>query len=93
MGDYYGYNYSLLFSSLYYGASGSLVYNEFGQMVGIYNTVSANVENGDLSKNAGFAPFLLSEDVQGNIPIKAYNLIDGTDKNRFPLKLLHTERI
>ncbi|WP_322909040.1 MIP family Ig-specific serine endopeptidase [Mycoplasmopsis felis] len=84
LGDYYGYNYSLLFSSLYYGASGSLVYNEFGQMVGIYNTVSANVENGDLSKNAGFAPFLLSEDVQGNIPIKAYNLIDGTDKNRFP---------
>nr|WP_307917009.1 hypothetical protein [Mycoplasmopsis bovis] len=41
MASWYGYQYNINFSSLYYGASGSLAYNEFGQMIGIYNAVSA----------------------------------------------------
>ncbi|WP_051630117.1 MIP family Ig-specific serine endopeptidase [Mycoplasma simbae] len=82
---YYGFSMSILFSSLYYGASGSLVYNDFGQMIGVYSSVSSSLEYGDLSKNAGFTPLLLSKDYAvGEKAIKAYNLIDGTNKNLYP---------
>ncbi|TDV23566.1 putative peptidase DUF31 [Mycoplasmopsis mustelae] len=85
LGDYYGYNYSIWFSSLYYGASGSVVYNEFGQIIGIYDSVNSSVEPNDLSKIAGFAPLLLAKDVaRNNVVLKAYNLIDGSDKSKYP---------
>ncbi|CRH25269.1 hypothetical protein JIY74_35330 [Vibrio harveyi] len=44
LGDYYGFTNNIKFSSLYFGASGSLVYNEFGQMIGIYSGVQVNGE-------------------------------------------------
>ncbi|TQC51553.1 hypothetical protein E1I18_02040 [Mycoplasmopsis mucosicanis] len=83
--DRYGFNETVWFSSLYYGASGSLVYNDFGQMIGIYSSVASSVNLYDLSKQAGFTPFLLSQDYgKGDKKIKAYNLIDGSDKNLYP---------
>lgn len=87
LGDYYGYTQNIRFSSLYFGASGSLVYNEFGQMVGIYSLVQSSGERWDLLKRASFTPFLLSKDVKdtgSNKIIKAYNLIDGSDTQKFP---------
>ncbi|AWX69388.1 MIP family Ig-specific serine endopeptidase [[Mycoplasma] anseris] len=83
LADHYGFNYNIKFSSLYYGASGSVVYNDFGQIVGIYNGVSVRVTFGDLLQTATFAPLLQANDItldNGNI-IYAYNLIDGTDKS------------
>ncbi|BAP01341.1 LppD family lipoprotein [Mycoplasmopsis californica HAZ160_1] len=83
--EHYGFNMRINFSSLYYGASGSLVYNDFGQMVGAYSQVAGNVNFGDLSKTAGFTPLLLSKDYQaGENTIFAYNLIDGSNKSLFP---------
>ncbi|EIE40922.1 MIP family Ig-specific serine endopeptidase [Mycoplasmopsis canis] len=85
LSDYYGYNMEAKFSSLTYGSSGSLVYNEFGQMIGIYNSVSADVRDDDLMRVARFGSFLLSKDyVLGNKVMKAFNLIDGTNKNLYP---------
>ncbi|MDP4040470.1 MIP family Ig-specific serine endopeptidase [Mycoplasma mycoides] len=82
--NFYGYQYNVNFSSLYYGASGSLAYNEFGQMIGIYNGVKSNVEFGDLLQSATIAPFLQSDNIKiGDNIIYAYNLIDGTDKTRY----------
>ncbi|ACU78617.1 putative liporotein [synthetic Mycoplasma mycoides JCVI-syn1.0] len=82
--NFYGYQYNVNFSSLYYGASGSLAYNEFGQMIGIYNGVKSNVEFGDLLQSATIAPFLQSDNIKvGDNVIYAYNLIDGTDKTRY----------
>nr|VZR98233.1 hypothetical protein MF5295_00684 [Mycoplasma feriruminatoris] len=81
---FYGYQYNVNFSSLYYGASGSLAYNEFGQMIGIYNNVKSNVEFGDLLQSATIAPFLQSDNIKANDNvIYAYNLIDGTDKTKY----------
>ncbi|QVK06209.1 MIP family Ig-specific serine endopeptidase [Mycoplasma mycoides] len=82
--NFYGYQYNVNFSSLFYGASGSLAYNEFGQMIGIYNNVRSNVEFGDLLQHATIAPFLQSDNIKiGDNIIYAYNLIDGTDKTRY----------
>ncbi|CAL59010.1 Conserved hypothetical protein, predictedlipoprotein [Mycoplasmopsis agalactiae PG2] len=82
MASWYGFQYGINFSSLYYGASGSLAYNEFGQMVGIYNSVTASVDYGDLLRSGGIAPFLQSSDIQAaNNTIYAYNLIDGSNKS------------
>ncbi|QVK05423.1 MIP family Ig-specific serine endopeptidase [Mycoplasma mycoides] len=81
---FYGYQYNVNFSSLFYGASGSLAYNEFGQMIGIYNNVRSNVEFGDLLQHATIALFLQSDNIKiGDNIIYAYNLIDGTDKTRY----------
>ncbi|WP_434336414.1 MIP family Ig-specific serine endopeptidase [Mycoplasma capricolum] len=81
---FYGYQYNINFSSLYYGASGSLAYNEFGQIIGIYNNVKSNVEFGDLLQSATIAPFLQSDNIKvGDNIIYAYNLIDGTDKTKY----------
>ncbi|WP_322961437.1 MIP family Ig-specific serine endopeptidase [Mycoplasmopsis cynos] len=85
LADFYGFNLAVNFSSLKYGASGSMVYNEFGQLVGIYNQVSSNVEDDDLLRDAKFTSFLLARDYgSGEKVIKAYNLIDGTDKSKYP---------
>ncbi|TQF40187.1 MIP family Ig-specific serine endopeptidase [Mycoplasmopsis bovis] len=82
MASWYGYQYNINFSSLYYGASGSLAYNEFGQMIGIYNAVSARVDYGDLLQSGGIAPFLQSSDIKAiENTIYAYNLIDGSNKS------------
>ncbi|WAM10901.1 hypothetical protein ONA00_06485 [Mycoplasmopsis cynos] len=62
-----------------------MVYNEFYQLVGIYNQVSSNVEDDDLLRDAKFTSFLLARDYgSGEKVIKAYNLIDGTDKSKYP---------
>lgn len=87
LGDYYGFTNNIKFSSLYFGASGSLVYNEFGQMIGIYSGVQVNGEKWNLLKFASYTPFLLSNDFRdgdNNKVIKAYNLIDGSNKQKFP---------
>lgn len=86
LGDYYGFTNNIKFSSLYFGASGSLVYNEFGQMIGIYSGVQVNGEKWNLLKFASYTPFLLSNDFRdgdNNKVIKAYNLIDGSNKQKF----------
>ncbi|WP_051675870.1 MIP family Ig-specific serine endopeptidase [Ureaplasma canigenitalium] len=87
LGSIYGYSIPINFSSLYYGASGSVVYNEFGQMIGVYSSVSSNVEQNDHLRYSAFTPFLLSKQVpgvSGNENLEAYNLIDGSDKNKYP---------
>ncbi|MBT1317192.1 DUF31 family protein [Mycoplasmopsis bovis] len=84
---WYGFQYNVNFSSLYYGASWSLAYNEYGQMIGIYNGVSSNVKFGDLLKNGSIAPFLQSSNIEaGENTIYAYNLIDGTNKTQFGMQ-------
>ncbi|QGZ97911.1 hypothetical protein GE118_03825 [Mycoplasma sp. NEAQ87857] len=83
--DFYGFNYNIRFSSLFFGASGSVAYNDFGEIVGIYNNTSQSTKFGDLLKSATFAPFLQTANISTPIgTIYAYNLIDGTDKNLFP---------
>ncbi len=73
---------------MYYGASANhLAYNEYGQMIGIYNGVSSNVKFGDLLKNGSIAPFLQSSNIEaGENTIYAYNLIDGTNKTQFGMQ-------
>ncbi|VEU77488.1 MIP family Ig-specific serine endopeptidase [Mycoplasmopsis meleagridis] len=84
----YGVHYNISFSSLNYGASGSVVYNDFGQIVGVYDSVSTNREDSnDLLGKAGFAPLLQSTDISdlsNSFTSYAYNLIDGTDTNKYP---------
>ncbi|VEU75741.1 Domain of uncharacterised function DUF31 [Mycoplasmopsis maculosa] len=83
--DFYGFNMTMRFSSLSYGASGSVVYNEFGQIIGIYNSVSADVSIDDLLREGRFASLLVSKDYKfGERTMKAYNLIDGTNKTLYP---------
>ncbi|MCI8282997.1 MIP family Ig-specific serine endopeptidase [Mesomycoplasma hyopneumoniae] len=85
LGDYYGFNQNIKFSSLYFGASGSLVYNEFGQMIGVYSGVALSSNRWDLLARASYTPFLLSKDLSdGEKTIKAYNLIDGSNLQKFP---------
>ncbi|MFV8401317.1 MIP family Ig-specific serine endopeptidase [Mycoplasma sp. 2634B] len=78
--SFYGFNYNIKFSSLYYGASGSMVYNDFGELVGIYNGVAANAQFGDNMTSGTFAPLLQTADIQvpNNKFIYGYNLIDNT---------------
>ncbi|MBZ4218282.1 MIP family Ig-specific serine endopeptidase [Mycoplasma tauri] len=84
MASWYGFHYNIKFSSLYYGASGSLAYNEFGQMIGIYDSVNSNISPGNLLGYGGIAPFIQSDDIEnaGGI-VFAYNLIDGSNKDKF----------
>ncbi|QMT98544.1 hypothetical protein H3143_00075 [Mycoplasma tullyi] len=83
--DRYGFNYSTKFSSLYHGASGSVVYNDFGQIVGIYDGIDSRADFGDVSKTGTFAPFVQAANIRAkndpNIVNYAYNLID---KKGFP---------
>ncbi|VEU70208.1 MIP family Ig-specific serine endopeptidase [Mycoplasmopsis glycophila] len=84
--DFYGLIYNIRFSSLYYGASGSVVYNDFGQVVGIYSGVSQRAEYGDLLQAASYTPLIQATDIKlanGKIAY-AYNLIDGADKTKYP---------
>ncbi|MFV8482357.1 MIP family Ig-specific serine endopeptidase [Mycoplasma sp. VS509_3] len=78
--SFYGFNYNIKFSSLYYGASGSIVYNDFGEIIGIYNGVDASVQFGDNISFGTFAPLLQTADipVANNKFIYGYNLIDNT---------------
>lgn len=83
----YGYNLDVNFSSLYFGASGSMVLDEFGQTVGIYNLVSQNATFGDLLKPAKFTQLTLTNpvlDEGGKLLMPAYNLLDGSDQAKFP---------
>lgn len=75
-----GYSFAMTNSSLAGGTSGSMVTNEYGVPVGIYNT-STNINGTDLSKRSGFVPLIQTEDLQWSY---AYNLIDGSDKTRYP---------
>ncbi|QCZ36725.1 MIP family Ig-specific serine endopeptidase [Mycoplasma nasistruthionis] len=79
-GDYYGFNYNVKFSSLYYGASGSVVYNEYGEIVGIYNGVQSNIDKDNLLGVGTFAPLLQKANIKtnDNKVIYGFNLIDGT---------------
>ncbi|QJR44314.1 MIP family Ig-specific serine endopeptidase [Mycoplasma miroungirhinis] len=69
-------------SSLYYGASGSLVINEYGLIVGIYSATNSSSE-WDISQIGGFSPLVQVADLD-NYYSYAHNLIDGTNKNKYP---------
>lgn len=79
--DRYGFNYFTKFSSLYYGASGSVAYNDFGQIVGIYDGVASSTNFGDVSNLGTFAPLVQAANIKvqsdENITNYAYNLIDN----------------
>ncbi|QNM93335.1 DUF31 family protein [Mycoplasma sp. Pen4] len=80
--DNYGFNYNIKFSSLFYGASGSVVYNEFGEIIGIYSLIRSNASFGDLLDVSGFTPLLQTADINvifdPSKKIYGYNLIDKT---------------
>lgn len=78
----FGYSFNVKNSSLYYGASGSMVLNEYGVPVGIYSTVENTESPSDLSKRGGFIQLILTKDAPGTS--YAYNLIDGSDKTKTP---------
>ncbi|EXU61338.1 MIP family Ig-specific serine endopeptidase [Mesomycoplasma ovipneumoniae] len=69
-------------SGLYYGASGSLVINDYGLPVGIYSAVQTKGGNLDISGKAGYTPFVQIADFDSYG--LAHNLIDGTNKKLFP---------
>ncbi len=69
-------------SGLYYGASGSLVINDYGLPVGIYSAVQTKGGNLDISAKAGYTPFVQIADFDSYG--LAHNLIDGTNKKLFP---------
>ncbi len=69
-------------SGLYYGASGSLVINDYGLPVGIYSAVQTRGGNLDISGKAGYTPFVQIADFDSYG--LAHNLIDGTNKKLFP---------
>ncbi|WP_044286203.1 MIP family Ig-specific serine endopeptidase [Mesomycoplasma ovipneumoniae] len=69
-------------SGLYYGASGSLVINDYGLPVGIYSAVQSRGGNLDISGKAGYTPFVQIADFDSYG--LAHNLIDGTNKKLFP---------
>ncbi|OYD26425.1 putative peptidase DUF31 [Mycoplasma testudineum] len=80
-------------SSLYYGASGSMVMNEEGLTMGIYTNLSSRVESAFQTNHYGFIAFLeksvdeylLYESMNDGSPVVyAHNLIDGTNKNKYP---------
>ncbi|WP_041594045.1 MIP family Ig-specific serine endopeptidase [Mycoplasma crocodyli] len=85
--DHYGYRTNISFSSLYYGASGSMVTNEYGLPIGIYSGVP-NVETNETSKNGVFTPLVQNFDIPiygiDKAYFHAYNLIDGSDKRLYP---------
>ncbi len=69
-------------SGLYYGASGSLVINDYGLPVGIYSAIQTKGGNLDISAKAGYTPFVQIADFDSYG--LAHNLIDGTNKKLFP---------
>ncbi|MCN0158005.1 DUF31 family protein [Mesomycoplasma ovipneumoniae] len=69
-------------SGLYYGASGSLVINDYGLPVGIYSAVQTRGGNLDISGKAGYTPFVQITDFD-SYGLR-HNLIDGTNKKLFP---------
>ncbi|EFF41740.1 MIP family Ig-specific serine endopeptidase [Mycoplasmopsis alligatoris] len=86
--NHYGFNSGLNFSSLYYGASGSMVTNEYGLPLGIYSSVNASVNSTEISKNGGYTNFVQNFDIPfydiPNAVYSAHNLIDGSDKRLYP---------
>lgn len=83
----FGFNANVDYSSLSYGASGSMVVNEYGLPIGIYSTVSiARNNTGDSETNTsnkgGFTFLVQVHDDPEKGP--AHNLIDGTDSHKFP---------
>ncbi|MDC4181842.1 MIP family Ig-specific serine endopeptidase [Mycoplasma bradburyae] len=84
--DRYGIDYQSKFSSLYFGASGSVAYNEFGQIVGIYHSLDvSSISYGDVLGGGAFASFVQAADIptlsNSSIINYGYNLIDN---NGFP---------
>ncbi|WP_036464498.1 MIP family Ig-specific serine endopeptidase [Mycoplasmopsis sturni] len=78
--EQYGPNFTTKFSSLYHGASGSLALNDFGQIVGIYSTVSERAQFGDLLKISGITPLLQTNDIKIDDKVfYAHNLLDKTN--------------
>ncbi|APJ38374.1 MIP family Ig-specific serine endopeptidase [Mycoplasmopsis pullorum] len=83
--NFYGVNYNIKFSSLYYGASGSVVYNEFGEIIGIYSGVRANNTYGNLLDSASFTSLIQRTQVKlAHGILQPYNLIDGSNKELYP---------
>lgn len=90
----HGFKYSNLpYSSLYFGSSGSVGYNDYGLPIGIYSDVSLRVSSeNDVSKFGSLSTFVQSSDITVNIgpdkmaTMHAYDLIDGSDKARFPFQ-------
>ncbi|AHH45109.1 MIP family Ig-specific serine endopeptidase [Mesomycoplasma bovoculi] len=78
----FGFNAYVDYSSLYFGASGSLVINEYGLPIGIYSTVRSNGDDKNINNQGGFTFLVQVRDDNEKGP--AHNLIDGTDKVKFP---------
>lgn len=78
----FGFNAYVDYSSLSFGASGSLVINEYGLPIGIYSTVRSNGDEKDINNQGGFTFLVQVHDDNEKGP--AHNLIDGTDKAKFP---------
>lgn len=78
----FGFNAYVDYSSLSFGASGSLVINEYGLPIGIYSTVRSNGDEKDINNQGGFTFLVQVRDDNEKGP--AHNLIDGTDKAKFP---------
>ncbi|WP_038102026.1 MIP family Ig-specific serine endopeptidase, partial [Ureaplasma diversum] len=77
----FGYGVTMINSSLYNGASGSLVANEYGIPVGIFHATNSR-QAYDISKNGHYVPFV--QIANSSVYGPAHNLIDGSDKTKFP---------
>ncbi|AJQ45627.1 hypothetical protein JM47_03700 [Ureaplasma diversum] len=78
----FGFNAFVDYSSIFFGASGSLVVNEYGLPIGIYSTITRVDNERDVSKRGGFTFLVQVHDDNEKGP--AHNLIDGSDKDKFP---------
>lgn len=77
----FGYGTTLINSSLYNGASGSLVTDEYGIPVGIFHATQGG-QALDISRHGHYVPFV--QVANSNVYGPAHNLIDGSDQNKFP---------
>ncbi|AJQ45581.1 hypothetical protein JM47_03440 [Ureaplasma diversum] len=92
----FGFNGYVDFSSIYFGASGSLVVNEYGLPIGIYSVTDSKVGDKDISKRGGFTFLVQAHNDNKNqqtgpsrtlISLQAgpaHNLIDGSDQEKYP---------
>ncbi|KEZ22823.1 MIP family Ig-specific serine endopeptidase [Ureaplasma diversum] len=78
----FGFNAFVDYSSIYFGASGSLVVDEYGLPIGIYSSISSVNSETDVSKKGGFTYLVQVHNDNEKGP--AHNLIDGTDNKKFP---------
>ncbi|WP_406614358.1 MIP family Ig-specific serine endopeptidase [Mycoplasma corogypsi] len=84
--EWYGFYSNLNFTTIYGGSSGSVAYNEFGQILGIYALTNSSAVFEDLMESgSGYAPLAQNYNISaGTHTVYAFNLIDGSDKSKYP---------